>query len=162
MWSELRSCSGGNERTGVVSVRSIALAVGEEHVACGDAIEIIADSEVKPESPLHVESLEAGDRQAKGGGNPVGDVLERIEIVEGRQQRTISEKLGCRLAIRDIDIVNAVVVEEELEDSLSRIECCVAGGSVGQDSNPNRGTGGNSLSGAFPVLLYPAEADEVD
>jgi hypothetical protein len=60
------------------------LVLGEEHVACGDAIEIIADSEVKPEGPLHVESLEAGDRQAKGGGDPVGDVLERTEIVERR------------------------------------------------------------------------------
>ena len=84
MWSKLRSSSGGNGRTGVVSVRSIALVLGEEHVACGDAIEIIADSEVKPEGPLHVESLEAGDRQAKGGGDPVGDVLERTEIVERR------------------------------------------------------------------------------
>lgn len=119
-------------------------------MACGDAIEIIADSELKPEGPLHVESLEAGDRQAKGGGDPVGDVLERTEIVERRQQWTISEKLGGRLAIRDIDIVNVVVLEE-LEDSLSRIECCVARGSVGQDSDPNRGTGGNSLSaGLFP------------
>ena len=161
MWSELRSFSGGNERTGVVSVRIVALLLGEEHVACGDAIEILPDSEVKPEGPLHVESLQAGDRQAKGGGDPVGDVLERIEIVEGRQQGTISEKLGGRLAIRHVDIFNAVALEE-LEDFLSRMECCVARGTVGQDSDPNRGTRGNSLSGALPILLYPAEANEVD
>ena len=161
MWSELRSSSGRNERTGVVSIRRIALVIGEEDVACGDAIEIIADSEVKPEGPLHVESLETGDRQAKGSGDPVGDVIERIEIIERRQQWTISEKLGGRLAIRDIDIVNLVFLEG-LEDFLCRIECCVACGTVGQNSDPNRGTGGSRLWGVFPILLYPAEANEVD
>jgi hypothetical protein len=94
MWSQLHSSSGGNECTGVVSVRSIALAIGEEHMACSDTIEILAGFEVKPEGPLHVESLEASDRQAKGSGGLVSNILERTKIVDGHPQWTTSEKLG--------------------------------------------------------------------
>ena len=108
-----------------------------------------------------MERLQPGDGQAKCGGDPIYDVLEGMEIVDGCQQFGTSERLGHRFTIRHVDVVNVVLLEE-LEDVLRGLERGVAGGTVGQDSDPDRDATGNCLSAAVRVLLVPPEAGEVD
>ncbi len=108
-----------------------------------------------------MERLQASNWQAKGGGNPVDHVLEGMEIVDRCIEYGTSERLGHRLAVGNIDIVN-VVLREELEDVIRGVERGVASGTVRQDTDPDRGTTGNCLAAAVLSLLLPAETDEVD
>jgi len=62
-------------------------------MACCDTVEILTDLEIKAKGALHVERLQAGDWQAKGGSNPVNRVLEGMEIVNGRIEYGVSERL---------------------------------------------------------------------
>ena len=130
-------------------------------MACCNAIEILTDLEIKAEGALYVEGLQAGDWQAKGGGNPVNHVLEGMEIIDRRVEYRASERLGHRLAVGNVNIVN-VMRFEELEDDVRGVGRDVGGGTVGQNANPDRGTTGNRLAAAVLSLLLPAEADEVD
>ena len=75
-----------------------------------------------------MERLQAGNGQAKGGGNPV---LEGMEIAN-------------------------VMLFEELEDIVRGVKRGVAGGTVGQNTNPDRGMAGNSLAAAILSLLLPS------
>lgn len=75
-----------------------------------------------------MERLQAGNGQAKGGGNPV---LEGMEIVE-------------------------VMLFEELEDVVRGVKRGVAGGTVGQNANPDCGMAGNCLAAAILSLLLPS------
>jgi hypothetical protein len=108
-----------------------------------------------------VQRLQAGDGQAKCGGDPIYDILEGMEIIDGCQQFGTSERLGHRFAISHLDVVNVVLLEE-LEDVLRGLERGVAGGTVWQYSDPDRDATGNCLSVAVRVLLVPPEAGEVD
>jgi len=83
-----------------------------------------------------VEHLQAGNGQAKGGGNPV---LEGMEIAN-------------------------VMLFEELEDIVRGVKRGVAGGTVGQNTNPDRGMAGNSLAAAILSLLLPSwkQTSELD
>ena len=74
-----------------------------------------------------MERLQAGNGQAKGGGNPV---LEGMEIAN-------------------------VMLFEELEDIVRGVERGVAGGAVKQNANPDHGTTGNHLAAAVLSLLLP-------
>ena len=107
-----------------------------------------------------MQRLQAGSGQAKCGGDPIYDVLEGMEIVDGCQQFGTSEMLGHRFTIRHVDVVN-VVLFEELEDVLRGLKRGVA--AVLSGSTPtDRDATGNCLSAAVRVLLVPPEAGEVD
>ena len=75
-----------------------------------------------------MERLQAGNGQAKGGGNPV---LEGMEIAN-------------------------VMLFEELEDIVRGIKHSVTGGTVRQNTNPDHGMAGNSLAMAVLSLLLPS------
>ena len=108
-----------------------------------------------------MQRLQAGDGEAKCGGDPIYDVLEGMEIVDRCQQFGTSERLGHRFTIRHVDVVHVVLLEE-LEDVLRGLERGVAGGTVWQHSDPDRDATGNCLSVAVRILLVPPEAGEVD
>jgi hypothetical protein len=108
-----------------------------------------------------VERLQPGNGQAKCSGDPIYDVLEGMEIIDGCQQFGTSERVDHRFTIRHIDVVN-VVLPEELEDVLRGLKRGVAGGTVGQDSDPDCYTTGDCPSATVRVLLIPPEASEVN
>ena len=119
----------------IVGVRIIALSLWEQHVACSNAVESLADSKVESQGPLHVGRLQASDGQAKCGGHGIDDILEGMEIVDGCEQFGTSKNLGLRFTIRNLDVVNVVHLKE-LEDVLRGFECDVAGETVRHDSYP--------------------------
>jgi hypothetical protein len=144
-----------------VFVRIVAFLRGEQNMACRDAVEVATDSEVESQGSLHVQSLQACDGQAEGRGDPIHDVLEVMVIVHGCEQLRAGERMDYRFTIRHVEVVNLVLLEE-FEDVLRGVERGLAGGGVGQHSNPDSNASSNWLSAAVLVLLIPPKAGEVD
>ena len=105
--------------------------------------------------------LQPGDGQAKSSREPVDDALQRMDIVDRGVEDGTSERLSLRLAIGDIDIVNAVSLKEP-ENVLSAVESGVAVRAVGTDANLDGDRTGNGLVATVLCLLLPTEANEVD
>ena len=147
-----------------------------------DGIKIFTHSEVEAHCSLALERLQASDRQAKCSSHGIDDGLEGIKIRDGCEQLGTTEAPGHRLMVRNIDVGNAVLLEE-IEDVVGRFECDLAGESIGQDSHPNRDGSGNDcpVRGDLDVnildvliilivlvlldilvLLNPAETNKVD
>jgi len=154
------SSSRGNGRTGV-SVFCVGLVHIKKHMACRNAVKILANAEIEAQCSLRLQCLLARDGQAESSGDGMDDVLEMIVIIDGRQQRGTSEKSGLGFTEGHIDVVDAVLFEET-EDVLRGLERDVAGGAVLLDSNPNSDGTGNIFCAALPTRLLPTKADEVD
>lgn len=65
-----------------------------------------------------------------------------MEIRDGCEEVWTTESPSHRFTVRDVDIRNAVLLEE-FEDLLGRMECLFAAKSFRQDSYPNRNGSGN-------------------
>ena len=140
-----------------------------------DGVKPVIHSEVEAHCSLVTERLQASDRQAKCSSYRIDDGLKGIEIGDGCKQFGTTEDPDHRLTVRNIDVGNAVI-REESEDVVGRLECDLAGESIGQDSHPNRDGSGNDcpvrgdlgvdidflIVLAVLVLLNPAETNKVD
>ena len=123
-------------------------------------VESLPDLEVEAEGPLHVHGLDAGDRYAEGGGDPVDDVLQGVEITNGCAERRTSKLVSLRLAEGDVDVIDAVGVEE-FEDKLAAVESVISGSTVGENSNPNRNTTEDKIPTTVCGGLFPTEARKI-
>ena len=130
-------------------------------MACSDAVEILADHEIKAEGSLHMQCPQPGDGQAKSSRDPVDDALERMNIVDWGVEEGTGERMSLRLAIGDVDIVNVVPLKE-LEDVLGGVESGVAVCTVVKHANPDGDMTGNGLAATVLSLPLPTEANEVD
>lgn len=61
---------------------------------------------------------------------------------DGCEQFGAAEVPGHRLTVCNINVKNIVLLKE-IEDVVGRVECDLAGESIGQDSHPNRDGSGN-------------------
>jgi hypothetical protein len=130
-------------------------------MACSDAIKILADLKIKTEGSLHMKRLRLGDGQAKRSRDPVDDALEWMDIIDWGVEDGTNERMSLRLAIGDVNIVNAVLLKE-VEDVLGGVESGVAVCTVVTHTNPNGDTTGDRLAVTVLSLLLPTEANEVD
>lgn len=130
-------------------------------MACSDAVKILVDLKIKTKGSLHMKGPRPGDGQAKRSRDPVDDALEWMEIVDWSVEVGTNERMSLRLAIGDVNVVNAVPLKE-VEDVLGGVESGVAVCTVMTHTNPNGDTTGDRLGETVLSLLLPTEANEVD
>ena len=102
-------------------------------MACRDNVKGFIHSEKEARCSLAIERLQASDRQAKCSSHRIDDSLDGISNRDGYKQFGTTEAPGHRLAVCNIDVRNTVL-PEEIEDVVGRVECDLAGESIGQDS----------------------------
>ena len=107
-----------------------------------DSVKNFIHSKVEAHCSLALERRQASDRQAKCSSPGIDDGLEGIGIRDGCKQFGTSEAPDHQRTVRNIGVENAVLLEE-IEDVVGRVECLLAGESIGQDSHPNCDGSGN-------------------
>jgi len=80
-----------------------------------------------------------------------------MKIINRQVEYRASERLGRRLAVDNVNIIN-VMLFEELENVIREVERNVSGSTVRQNTNPDCGTTGNCLAIAVLSLLLSAKA----
>src|ERR1700722_16678553 len=100
----------GVRRTNVV-VFIVGLTVIEKDVTGGDRVEFIPNPKVKTKRTLHLR-LQAGNGQAECSRQVIDDVFQGIEVINWGEELWASRELGLRLPVSNLDIGDAVLLEE--------------------------------------------------
>lgn len=84
-----------------------------------------------------------------------------MEVVDRGGEDGTSQRPSLRLAKSDLDIFNAIPLQE-LENVLGAFERSVAVGAIGTDADPDCDGAGNVLAETVLSLLLPTETSEVN